>query len=320
VSLMQFRYMNAISFSSYDFDNMYNNLDIHRSIKAIRLLFKQFCSLDPNYEFIMLVTKHTNSDFNPNIWRQLHNIPEEHSIRIKWMDIFILLYIVLEEFPFVVCKFLPLQLKKQIRGIAMGTNCAVWVANLSLTYYELVCDTHLHKIFPMARFLDDVGVTHPPDINPLSILQQIYLPSGLKLNPSPKQHNNTIFLDLQLPSPQPLHRQLEFGVFCKPGTNYEYSHFHSFVPRSIHTGLVIGGFYCLFNRHSHLDQFKWAFDNYVGILFQLGYLRAWVLKTLQLHLNKVHINVDESERDVNYHIIMNYQPTIHLPTFFQIIE
>jgi hypothetical protein len=172
----------------------------------------------------------------------------------------------------------------------------------------------------MVRFLDDVGVAHPSDIDPLPILQQIYLPSGLKLNPSPKQHNNTIFLDLQLLSSQPLHRQLEFGVFYKSGTNYEYPHFHSFVPRSIYTGLIIGGFHRLFNRHSHLDQFKWAFDNYVDILVQLGYPRAWVLKSLQLHFNKVHLNVNKSEHDVNYHIIMDYQPTIHLPTFFQIME
>jgi hypothetical protein len=67
VSLMQFRYMDDICFSSYDFDNMYNNLDIQRLIDAIHLLFKQFCSLDPNYEFLMLLTKQTNSDYNPNI-------------------------------------------------------------------------------------------------------------------------------------------------------------------------------------------------------------------------------------------------------------
>jgi hypothetical protein len=94
-------------------------------IDAIRLLFEQFCPLDPNYEFLTLITKQTNSDYNLNIWRQLHNVPEEHSIHIKWMDIFLLLHVILEEFPFMVCKFLPLQLNKQIHGIAMGTNCAV---------------------------------------------------------------------------------------------------------------------------------------------------------------------------------------------------
>jgi hypothetical protein len=83
MGLMQFRYTDDICFSSYDFDNMYNNLDIRRLIDAICLLFEQFCPLDPNYEFSTLITKQTNSDYNLNIWRQLHNIPEEHSVHIK---------------------------------------------------------------------------------------------------------------------------------------------------------------------------------------------------------------------------------------------
>jgi hypothetical protein len=311
--LMQFRYTGKIAFSSYDFDNMYNNLDVEWSINAICSLFQQFCPFPPDFKFSVLVTTKTESTYNTNIWRQLHNLPTEDSLNILWKDVFTLLAVILIEFLFMVCNFLPLVLFKQIRGIAMGTNCAPWVANLSLAFYELSCDTYLHLIFPMARFLDDVGVAHPPNINPLPILKQIYLPSGLKLNLSPPKYNNTIYLDLQLPSPQRLNRHLKFGVFCKPGTNYEYSHFHSFIPRSIHIGLVIGGFHCLFNRHSHLDQFKWAFNNYIGILFQLGYPKAWVLKTLQLSLNKVQPGEDSS-CDVDYHLILNYQPKIHLPT------
>jgi hypothetical protein len=108
-------------------------------------------------------------------------------------------------------------------------------------------------------------VPHSSGFDSLSILEQIYASSSLKLNFTPPKYNNTIYLDLQLSSPQPLNKQLEFGVFCKPGTNYEYSHFHSFIPHSIHTRLVIGGFHRFFNKHSHLDQFKWVFNNYIGI-------------------------------------------------------
>jgi hypothetical protein len=82
--------------------------------------------------------------------------------------------------------------------------------------------------------------------------------------------------------------------------------------------LVVSGFHRLYNRHSHLDQFKWAFNNYIGILHQCGYLRAWVLKTLRITLKKSSLN--KKERDVDYHLIMDFQPKIHLLTFFSIME
>jgi hypothetical protein len=248
-------------------------------------LFQQFYPLPPDFKFSVLVTTKTESTYNTNIWRQLHNLPTEDSLNILWKDVFTLLTVILIEFPFVVCNFLPLVLFKQIHGITMRTNCAPWVANLSLAFYELSCDTHLHLIFPMARFLDDVGVAHSPNINPLPILEQIWI------------ETKSIFSKIQQ------HNLLGLAT--------------SFT--SIHIGLVIGGFHCLFNRHSHLDQFKWAFNNYIGILFQLGYPKAWVLKTLRLSLNKVQPDEDSS-RDVNYHLILDYQPKIHLLTFFKIME
>jgi hypothetical protein len=119
----------------------------------------------------------------------------EDSLNILWKDVFTLMTVVLIEFPFVVCNFLPLVLFKQIREITMRTNCTPWVTNLSLTFYEFSCDTHLHLIFPMACFLDDVGVAHSSNINPLPILEQIYLPSGLKLNLSPSKYNRHSYLD-----------------------------------------------------------------------------------------------------------------------------
>jgi hypothetical protein len=224
----------------------------------------------------------------------------------------------LKEYPFVVCDFIPLHLFKQICGIAMGTNCSPDVANLSLAYYELNCDQALHTIFPFARFLDDICVIHQSHLDPLPILNQIYRPTGLNLISSGKQNNNTIYLDIQIPSPQSLKKSFEFGVFCKPFTNYEYPHFNSCIPRSIHTGLVVGGFHRLYNRHSHLDQFKWAFNNYIRILHQRGYPRAWVLKTLRITLKKSSLN--KKEKDMDYHLIMDFQPKIHLLTFFSIME
>jgi hypothetical protein len=202
-------------------------------------------------------------------------------------------------------------------GIAMGSNCSPWVANLSLCFYELEFDRNLHLRFPsfMSRYIDDVLVPHLPGLDPLPLLLEIYAPSGLGLTRSDTFNSNCVFLDIQFPTPQTTNL-FSFGLYCKPGTNFEYPHFNSFIPRSIPTGLVIGGFHRIFNRNSHLDQFKIAWDRYSSILIQRGYPKAWVIKTLRVHFD----SKSPDPKLVDYHFILDFQPHLHLPTLHSIIK
>jgi hypothetical protein len=54
-------------FHSYDFEGMYNNLDIPTCILVITHLAKQFTHLPPHHIFYGSFKCHTKSDFNPNI-------------------------------------------------------------------------------------------------------------------------------------------------------------------------------------------------------------------------------------------------------------
>ena len=306
-----------LAFSSFDFEGMYTNLDVESCIQSINGLFLKYSGLPPDYKFSVAYNHVTDSDYNPNIWRQLKNLPEVLDINVKWKHLLQLLRIVLLEFPYLVCDKFPLVLFKQIRGIAMGTNCAPWFANLSLAFVELEAAATLHT-YPLwlSRYIDDVLAPHVHGTHVIPTLMEIYKPTGLKFTQSkPSSDGHTVFLDIQLPSPQPSNTQLTFGLFCKPGTNYEYPHFNSYVPRSIHIGMVVSGFYRIYNRNSHLDQFKIAIQRYFNILIGRGYQRAWIIKTLRISIKKPK----KEEDDIQFHIILDYQHQIHLPTLHGIV-
>jgi hypothetical protein len=225
----------------------------------------------------------------------------------------------------------------------MGTNCSLWVINLSFAYYELCYDKSLHLSLPinhkivskqtqhlsppyvdtdtmiflkwLACYIDDVFVSHPFSVDPLPILQKIYAPSRLRLSRlANSAYGHTVFLDVQFPSPQP-NTTLSFGLNCKPGTNYKYSHFNSFVPRSVHMGLVLGGFHRIFNQNSHLDQFSLVYKRYSNILKQYRYPHAWVLKILKVSL---HWQASNKEQ-VSFHVIIDFQPKIDMQQFHGIV-
>jgi hypothetical protein len=334
-----------LAFSSYDFKNMYNNLDIKASIFAINRLAVEFAGIDnPDCLFSVSFSNQTDSDFNPNIWCQLKNLLEPFLLEIKWKKVIILLRITLQEFSFIVCDKISLVLFKQIRDIAMSTNCSPWVANLSLVYYELCYDKSLYLSLPfdhkivskriqhsspsyvgtdiriflkwLARYIDDVFVAHPFSVDPLPILQKIYAPSGLRLSRSANSAcGHIVFLDVQFPSPQPSTTHLSFSLNCKPGTNYEYPHFNLFVPRSVHMGLILGGFHRIFNRNSHLDQFSLAYERYSNILKQHGYPYVWVLKIFRVFLHRQASN----KKQVSFHVIMDFQLKIDMQLFHGIV-
>jgi hypothetical protein len=265
----------GLSFTTFDFDGMYNHLDATMTINTIKNLAIRFCNLPLDHPLQLAASRKKKSNFNPNTWNQLYDLEEHDPFSINISHLLLLLHVILEEYPFCICTYLPLKLFKQIKGITMGMNCASWVANLFLAFYELKYDHNLHLSFPnfLSRYINDVNCPHSPSLDPLPILLKIYKPTGLKLLPAGTKDGNIVFLDLQFPIPQ-LPPTFSFGLYCKNGTNYEYPHFNSFIPCSIHIGLVIGGFHHIFNRNSHLNQFTLAWNKYINILKQCGYSEA----------------------------------------------
>eukprot|EP00026_Physarum_polycephalum_P017059 Phypoly_transcript_18145.p1 GENE.Phypoly_transcript_18145~~Phypoly_transcript_18145.p1 ORF type:complete len:225 (-),score=23.42 Phypoly_transcript_18145:102-680(-) len=192
----------------------------------------------------------------------------------------------------------------------MGANCFLLFANLSLLFVELENHISIEHNFPyLSRYLDNLFVPiHCGSPNPLPILVDLYKSTSLRLVESAKAFNNMVFLDMQFLSPQSS-THLSFELYVKPGINYQYPHFNSFIPSHIKFGLVIGGAIQIFNHNSHLDQAKIAYDKFINILTsQCGYPMAWVIKIMCIYTNK--ISLPKLAKAVNCHIIYNFHPSI----------
>jgi hypothetical protein len=120
----------GLSFTTFDFDGMYNHLDATMTINAIKNLAIHFCNLSLDHPLQLAASRKKKSDFNPNTWNQLYNLEEHDPFSINISHLLLLLHVILEEYPFCICTFLPLKLFKQTKRIAMSTNCAPWVVNL----------------------------------------------------------------------------------------------------------------------------------------------------------------------------------------------
>jgi hypothetical protein len=162
----------------------------------------------------------------------------------------------------------------------------------------------------MTCYLDDIlGNTNTESDTQLqSTIAIIYQPAQLKFTKSEKFCNYTVYLDIQLSSPQS-RIILEFGFFCKPGTNFQYSLFNSFIPRHIPTRLVISRFIHIYNHNSHWNNFLVAWNRYVNILQDRGYPKTWVIKILRIHINKLW----RKQYMVDHHLIFNHHPSINIP-------
>jgi hypothetical protein len=66
-SLMLPRYTDEVEFTSFDFESMYNNLDVKSCIQAINLLVEHYCNFSPNHKFCIDLDILEKSDYNVNI-------------------------------------------------------------------------------------------------------------------------------------------------------------------------------------------------------------------------------------------------------------
>jgi hypothetical protein len=73
-----------LAFFSYNFENIYNNLNVKASISSINRLAVEFVGLnDPNCLFSVAFSYQTDLYFNLNICCQLKNLSEPVLLEIK---------------------------------------------------------------------------------------------------------------------------------------------------------------------------------------------------------------------------------------------
>jgi hypothetical protein len=81
---------------------------------------------------------------------------------------------------------------------------------------------------------------HSPQLKTLiTVLEDIYIPSGPKLVAGGSSSNNVVFFDFQVSTLQVTQARLKFRMYRKPDNCYQYPHFNSCINSSIKTAVVI---------------------------------------------------------------------------------
>jgi hypothetical protein len=324
---------------SFDFESMYPNLDLDYIGQAIRYAITTLGLDDPGHTVELPIPKTpTNLFYNPTT---LQPIKPPNSDYLTDKDGAICYYslafqhlpdlvdLCIRHFSYLECDWIPGQVFRQIRGIAMGTNCAPPLANLTLLCAEwqwfqrtmVTITPPLHHLFEhqppllpnptpphilqllqqfhpqnLSRYLDDLSFLTPRDYNPIPILSDIYEPTGLTLGPSkPSNQGFTVFLDLELPPMQC--NQLHFGIYSKPGNAYTYPHFSSNIPTCIKRGFIIGEAKRFLRRNSEFVNALKDFDRFCNILNARGYPTSFINNTISSHLS---VTRTEQTREPKY--------------------
>lgn len=287
---------------SYDFVSMYPNLNLDYIIESVKEIV-EILHLHGQWAEVNIPQDNQPIAYDPSLNEYLHATDNGTKIQINLTDLPCLVELCIRKYPYIQCRWIPNTLWKQIKGVAMGTNCAPPLANLAcflaewkyftrspLGHFPLTMPTNTNRVkdwFPrnFSRYLDDLLVPTPIGVDPLPILRQIYTPTGLDLEPSDKtKTGQTIFLDLVLPTMQT--DTLHFGMYTKPGNAYEYHHFQSHAPLSVKKGLVIGAAKRILRRNSEMRNAVIDWHRTVAIFNGRGYSNHYINKTLTTYLLK----------------------------------
>jgi hypothetical protein len=321
----------ALQIHSYDFDSMYPNLNLDYIQEALKYAIETL-GLDDNREDVVSIPRPAypqNPFYNPTTLQPIlppfSDVQKDADGNILYLDLSLkhlpaLVDLCIRHFSYLECDWIPGKVFRQIRGIAMGTNCAPPLANLTLlaaewqwfrrTMVSIPAPPHpifapnspdpnqpnqsnsnpttqqlLQQFHPqnLSRYLDDLCVLAPRNFNLLPILSDIYGPTGLSLGPStPSKQDFTVFLDLEMPPMQ--HEELHFGIYSKPGNAYTYPHFSSNIPTCIKRGFIIGEAKRFLRRNSEYLNAAIDFDRFCNILNARGYPTSFINNTISSYL------------------------------------
>jgi hypothetical protein len=133
--------------------------------------------------------------------------------------------LVLIDNSYLICKWIFFQIFQQTTGIAIGTNCAVHFANLLLAVFKILNQQFLNTycLF-MSRYIDDILTVLAMILTKTSnFLIDFYKPLNLNLIPNTPKNNITIYLDIQLYTPQMNNKSLFFRLYRKLISSFPYA-------------------------------------------------------------------------------------------------
>lgn len=168
----------------------------------------------------------------------------------------------------------------QIRGIAMGTNCAPTVANLFMAYFEH--QLHIQSKLPKHyyRYIDDgffIWTKSHEEL--LKFMEEMNtLSPSLRFTWQVSQHTMD-FLDLTIYKGKRYHKssRLDIQLFAKPFNNYLYTDPSSDYPDTYRFSWITGEQIRIIRNCSTLEQYNIALNSFKQHLLIRGY-HATVIK------------------------------------------
>jgi hypothetical protein len=296
----------SLCLQTFDFTTLYTKLDLVDLRSRIKSLINEvFTYKDKRHRFKVLLVEKSALHFD-FCWlkskNQCLNKKKKRYTRVVVQDdLLCWLYFLLDNLYITVGG----SLFKQTIGIPMGTNCAVFLANLYLFTYEFdfmkrlvsanTCPVFLHKLCHIRPFVDDLFVLDIPTfqefmyLNPDSLGGGIYPKDFCELNCTTSS-NTCTFLDLKISQSR---LGLEVDIYDKR-LQPEYAglkiirmpHFSSNISVTAKYGVIVSQLF----RFSRLCSSKISFIsqtcNLVTLLLQKGYVFNRVMNKVRSFLNR----------------------------------
>jgi hypothetical protein len=118
----------------------------------------------------------------------------------------------------------------------MGINCVVYFINLSLAAFKIQNKKTLNLYCSfMFRYIDDILIVTVLSILKTSqLLKDFYKPLNLNLISNIPKNNITIYLDIQLYTPQINNKPLSFRLYRKLISSFPYPKPSSYIQFILH--------------------------------------------------------------------------------------
>jgi hypothetical protein len=331
-----------IHWETYDFVSMYTNMSYVFIENMVEFLLVEILKIPESYSMKVMLTERS-----PVIWdsitsKWIHDFAPSKYVYVNNEEILSLITAVMT-FSWVYCKDKPGYLWKQTRGMAMGTNAAPPLANLSLAVLEIFIgmgydpySNWLEWVFPhpdsinpefvvdtlpltpqlIARYIDDLLVANPGGKDSTHVetyLKDLYYLSDLKFTPGAHDDTSVFFLDIQIVTPTPAHALPQIGMYSKPNSAHEYHPWDSYTPRATHSGIIIGGFKRIQNLNPDPEDRLHRMIIFIQKLTSRGYPLHKIVQIIHDHMNHPKLI------DPDYHIVLDFHEAIKPSYTMQIL-
>jgi hypothetical protein len=256
-------------------------------------------------------------------------LPIVYPLKINKQTFYQLMQLVLIDNSFLICEWIPYKIFQQTTGIAMRTNCAVHFANFSLTAFEIHNKQTLNLYCPfMSRYIDNILIITVLSIpETFQLFSNFYKPLNLNLIPNIPKNNITIYLDIQLYTPQTNNKPLSFNLYRKLISSFPYPKPSSYSPPHIVKRLVITKALRISSRCSSPKNTVKEWHNFLYLLSLRRHNTDYINNILHRYIKNSHINPLERKSKkwhkdlIDYHIVTDFNSiNYHLNNFAKTLD